>query len=231
MDALLVTAQQLTASPWFYALMLAVALVDAVLPVLPSEAVIIAAGVLATGGTPDLALVVAAAATGAFLGDHLCYAIGRGLGPVLLRRAGPGSRRHRSVVAARRQLRERGGIALVAGRHIPGGRTAITVTCGLTHYPRPRFALFAAIATSLWAVTNGLIGVVGGIAFADDPLLGLVAGMTLAAGIAVVGEIARRVRRRIRARRSPDALRGPLRDAPAAPPAGHEKRPRTGLDA
>jgi membrane protein DedA with SNARE-associated domain len=188
-------AEQLTASPWFAVVVLVAAVLDAVLPVLPSETLIIAAGVLGVADVPQLLVVAAAAALGAFLGDHLCYAIGRLSGPAILARADVRSRRRRSYDAARRALDSRGGTAIVAGRHVPGGRTAITLLCGATGFPRARFALFAAVAATLWAALNGAIGAIGGVAFAADPLLGLVVGMSTALAVTVVAEAVRRIRR------------------------------------
>lgn len=201
LNSLLGTAQLLMTSPWFYAVLLAFALVDAVIPMVPSETVIVAAGVLAVTGTPNMVLVVAAATAGSFLGDHAVYLLGRLAGPRLLRSAAPGSRRLRSVRAAGRALAERGGIAIIAGRHIPGGRTAIMLTCGLTHYHRPRFALFSLVACVVWALMNAVIGIVGGIVFTEDPALGLLAGGAVALALGVGGEMLGRSRRRRRARR------------------------------
>ena len=63
---------------------------DVLFPVIPSEGAVIAAGVFAaSAGGPNLPLVMAVAAAGAFVGDHIAYGIGRSvLGP----RAGPPAR-------------------------------------------------------------------------------------------------------------------------------------------
>ena len=53
----------LAGSPWAYALILAVAAVDAFLPVVPSEATVVTAGVFAAVGDLSLALVIAAASS------------------------------------------------------------------------------------------------------------------------------------------------------------------------
>src|SRR5579862_1692058 len=60
---------------------------DAVLPVLPSETVIIAFGVATAGSTdPRVFLIVACAALGAFTGDNLAYLIGWRFAPAVERR-------------------------------------------------------------------------------------------------------------------------------------------------
>ena len=72
-------------------LVLAVAALDAVFPVVPSEATAIAAGVVAGAGDLSIALVVAAAAAGAFAGDSGAYGLGRAFGPRATRRLPSGA--------------------------------------------------------------------------------------------------------------------------------------------
>ena len=55
---------------------------DAVVPVVPSETAIVGLGVTTAGSTdPRILLLILLAATGAFLGDNLCYVSGRRFGP------------------------------------------------------------------------------------------------------------------------------------------------------
>jgi membrane protein DedA with SNARE-associated domain len=77
MDWILDSLDALAGSPWAYALILAVAAVDAFLPVVPSEATVVTAGVFAAVGDLSLALVIAAGAAGALAGDTTSYAGGR----------------------------------------------------------------------------------------------------------------------------------------------------------
>ncbi len=66
-----------------YAIAVAMPALDAVFPVVPSETAIIALGVATAGSAdPRIALLVACAALGAFLGDNLSYLIGRRFGPL-----------------------------------------------------------------------------------------------------------------------------------------------------
>ena len=63
------------------------AALDAIFPVVPSETAIIALGVATAGSAdPRIALLVASAAAGAFLGDNLSYLIGRRFSPWAERR-------------------------------------------------------------------------------------------------------------------------------------------------
>ncbi len=60
---------------------------DALLPWLPSESVIIALGAVTAGSTdPRIGVLVVLAALGAFLGDNAAYLVGLRFGPAVDRR-------------------------------------------------------------------------------------------------------------------------------------------------
>ena len=61
-----------------------------------------------------------------------------------------------------------------------------------------RFAAFAAVAAIGWASYAALLGYIGGRAFEDNPLWGLLVGFGLAALTLLVVEVARRSRARSR---------------------------------
>lgn len=194
-DSVLDLIHQVMASPWIYLALFLVAVLDGFFPVVPSESAVITAGVFAAStGTPHLAAVIALAALGAFVGDHISYAIGRTAGDRLLRpRAG---RKRRAAFAwAERALAERGGLVLVVARYIPGGRTVVTSSMGALDYPLRRFAGFDGIAAVSWAIYSGMVGYVGGIAFERDPIKGVLFGVGLAIGVTVVVELVRFARR------------------------------------
>jgi membrane-associated protein len=184
-----------SASPWTYVVLLGFAALDPLFPVVPSETAAIAAGVLAGAGELSIALVVAAAAAGAFLGDNSSYGVGRTAGQKLTRPLFRGAKGRTRRAWAERTLDERGGYLLVAARFIPGGRTAATLTAGVTHMRWTRFLRFTALAAVLWASFAAGLGYVGGRAFEEQPWLGLVAAVALATAITLSVELARRLPR------------------------------------
>nr|WP_246407423.1 VTT domain-containing protein [Modestobacter versicolor] len=200
-------------SPWVYLVVLALAALDGFLPVVPSESVVITAGVFAATGQPDLAAVVAVAALGAFAGDHTSYLFGHLAGPRLRHRARPGTRRRRALDRAELLLDTRGGVLLVTARYVPGARTALTLTAGAVGWPLRRFTPFAALAALTWALWSAVIGYVGGMAFEEDPLRGLLLGLGLALALAGLGELVRALVHRRRAARAPEPERA-LAEAP-----------------
>jgi membrane-associated protein len=171
-------------------------MVDAFFPAVPSESLVVSAGVFAATGEPNLVWIIAAAALGAFAGDHISYLLGRTAGERFLRRAQPGSRKAAALERGGRLLEDRGGTILVACRYIPGARTAITLTAGAVAYPLRSFSFFDGIAALSWGAYSALIGYIGGAAFEDAPLKGLALGLGIALSVAVLVELVRHLRRR-----------------------------------
>ena len=66
-----------SSSPWFYLIIFVIAVFDSVLPIVPSETLVIIGGVSAGSGSLSIALVILCAGSGAFVGDNLSYFIGR----------------------------------------------------------------------------------------------------------------------------------------------------------
>ena len=179
-----------------YVIAVLVPALDAVFPVLPSETLIIALGVATAGSTdPRIGLLVACAAVGAFLGDNLSYLIGRRAGPWAERRFFPGEKGARRRAWAERSLRRFGMPLIVICRFVPGGRTAVTLSCGITGYPRRRFVVATAVAGSVWALYSFYLGRLGGKAFQDRPWVGLVVAFGVTVAVSGLVEVFRRIRR------------------------------------
>jgi membrane protein DedA with SNARE-associated domain len=198
-DAILNLLDGAMTSPWIYAALFALAAIDGFLPLVPSETLAISAGVYAAAGDTTLVAVIAAAALGAFAGDHISYLTGRRFGRRLVDGAAPGSRRAAGFGWARGQLAERGGSILIVCRYIPGARTATTLTAGAVGHRLRSFSTFDAIAALSWGAYTALVGYVGGTAFEDNPLMGVGVGLGIALGLAGTVEVVRHRRRRGRA--------------------------------
>ena len=184
-----------SASGWAYAIVFLLSLLDAFLPVVPSETAVITAGVVAAGGDLSLPLVILVGACGAFAGDNISYLIGQQFGRGVVDRFG-GKKGRSRIEWAKRQLRERGVQLILVGRFIPGGRTAVTLSAGLTAFPWRRFLPADAAAALAWAVYAALLGYFGGRAFESAPWQGLL--IALGTGFALGGavELGRHLRKR-----------------------------------
>ncbi|HET6950753.1 MAG TPA: DedA family protein [Acidimicrobiales bacterium] len=182
-----------------YLLVLLLAAFDVVVPVLPSETAVVLGGVLAWQGRLHPVPLVLAAATGAVLGDHLSYAVGRWTQRGRPEsRAGSGRRTKmaRLQAWAAQQLHRRGPALLIVARFIPGGRTA---------YPLRRFTPATVVAGSLWAGFATTLGYVGGHTFHDQTLLATGLGILLAVGFAGLVELVLSWRERRAGRTAPAA--------------------------
>lgn len=203
-------AETLAASPWIFALVFALAILDGLFPPVPSETVIVATAALsATTGRPDWALLAFAAAAGAFTGDNLTYAIGRAIGTTRFRWL-RGRRAQHAVATATRGF-ERGGASVIfVARYIPVGRVAVNLTAGAVGYSRRRFVLFSLGAAVTWALYCVAIGYVAGHLFRDSPLIGMAIGIVLAIvlGLVVDRTIAAVRNSRARARSRAEQERG-----------------------
>lgn len=180
-----------SSSPWFYLIIFVVAALDSVFPVVPSETLVIIGGVSAGLGNLWIPLVIVCAACGAYVGDNLSYSIGREASDWVIRRqtrTEKGAKRMATVVE---QVRERGGLLLITARFIPGGRTALTLSCGVTRQPRRWFMGWAAIAAVIWANYAALLGFIGGRSFEENHTLAFIIAFVTAFSITALIELVR----------------------------------------
>ena len=185
----------ISGSAWSYAIVFAVAAVDAFFPLVPSEATVITAGVLAGTGDLNILLVILAGASGALCGDNVCYWAGRIFGERIAERVFTGQRR-RHYDRAHNLVEERGAYIILVARFIPLGRTAVTFACGSLDWPWHRFIRYDAIAATLWASYAALLGYFGGKTFEDAPWKGLLIAFAIAASVAGLTELVRWYRKR-----------------------------------
>jgi membrane protein DedA with SNARE-associated domain len=185
---------------WFVAVIFAVAFLDSVIPAVPSETCVIIGGVAAGAGNQNLGLVIAAGAVGAFLGDNTAYSIGRRASGYFERRAARKPKFAARLQWAAEQIRRRGGLLLITARFIPGGRTVLTISCGITRQFRGWFVAWVAVAAAIWATYAALLGYVGGATFEDDHTKAFLVAFGAAIATTVLIEVVGASRRRRKAR-------------------------------
>jgi membrane protein DedA with SNARE-associated domain len=170
-------ASMVTDSPVTYLVIFALCAIDPLLPILPAEAAVTAASVLAGQGQLSILAVMLAAGLGAFVGDNVVYWIGRSAGRPLVDKVLRGRTDRLEVVEER--FRRSGGVLIVIGRFIPGGRTAVAVSAGVLHFSWPRFLAWDAFAAVIWAFQAALPGYIGGVVVEDRPWLAMIVGFGL----------------------------------------------------
>ncbi|MBT2418698.1 VTT domain-containing protein [Streptomyces sp. ISL-22] len=174
-------------------------LIGALVPVVPTGALVSSAAVVAFHQTApfSLALVFVTASTAAFLGDATLYWLGRrGM------RSKNGSRwlaaiRSRApedrLTQAQDKLAGHGVAVLVLSRLVPAGRLPVMLACLLAKWPMRRFARGNLPACLAWAVTYQLIGILGGSLF-EEPWEGVVAAVALTLVISGAPSVWKRLR-------------------------------------
>ena len=180
---------------WFLFVILGIAFLDSVIPIVPSETAVILGGLAAYDhGVDRLALVILAGAVGAFLGDNFAYVLGHRFSPRVEKFASTRPKLSSRLDWARTQIRTRGGPLLITARFIPGGRTALTITSGLTHQPRRWFASWIGLAAVIWASYAALLGYIGKDRFKDNHTAAFLFAFGAAVSITIVIEVVRHVR-------------------------------------
>jgi membrane-associated protein len=185
-------------SSWTYVLVFAIAMLDAFFPLVPSETVAITAGVVAGAGDLNVFVVIVAAASGAFIGDNISFAIGHFFGKRTVDRFFSGEKAQKRLQWAEEQLEKRGAYIIVVARFIPGGRTATTFTAGYVQdFAWFRFMRYDALAASIWGCYTVLLGYFGGKTFEDAPWKGLLLAFGIALTVTLVIEAVRHLRARL----------------------------------
>jgi membrane protein DedA with SNARE-associated domain len=179
-----------------YPVVFAAALTDVLFPLIPSETIVITASVLAAQGGLWIWLIVPLVAVGAFLGDNLCYLLGRRIGDPVADRLFKGEVGQARLRWAEEALRRRGAILIGVGRFIPGGRTATTFAAGTLEMPYRQFIAADAPAAVLWALYISMLGYLGGETFKDDLWLPLGTSFACAMAVGAGFEIWRRLQKR-----------------------------------
>ncbi|WP_327726949.1 VTT domain-containing protein [Streptomyces sp. NBC_00487] len=173
-------------------------LIGALVPVVPTGALVSSAAVVAFHQTAPLALllVFVVASVAAFLGDIALYWLGRrGMGSKngsrwleAIRRRAPEDR----LAQAQAKLDDHGVAVLVLSRLMPAGRLPVMLACLLAKMPLRRFARGNLPACLAWAVTYQLIGILGGSLF-EEPWQGVLAAVALTLLLSVVPSVWRRM--------------------------------------
>lgn len=125
---------------------------------LPGDSLLFTAGLLASQGFSNIALLMVGAAVAAVAGDQVGYVIGRRAGPAIFKR--PDSRffHQKNVERARAYFAEHGSKTIVLARFVPVVRTFVPVVAGVGQMQYRKFVSFNVIGGVLWGAGVTLAG-------------------------------------------------------------------------
>ena len=189
--------KETSSSPWFYVVIFTIAVLDSVLPIVPSETLVIIGGVTAGTGDLSIALVILCGCAGAFVGDNMSYFLGREASDWVVKRRTRTEKGAKQLEKIVEQIRDRGGLLLITARFIPGGRTLLTLSCGVTKQPRKWFIGWAIVAASIWSTYASLLGFIGGKSFADNHTNAFLIAFASAFSVTILIEVARAITHRV----------------------------------
>ncbi|MEV6926427.1 DedA family protein [Dactylosporangium sp. NPDC051485] len=156
-----------------YATVLVLLTIDAFIPVVPAQALMIGGGILSASGHAQLLLLVLSGVAGVVAGDLLAFLVGRRL--ARRNRAQRTLPRRAAKVAAKlnEAMQRHIFLAVLFCRFVPAGRMITAVYAGRNGISTRRFATYDVLAATLWASYGALLGHFGGEAIADSAWLPL----------------------------------------------------------
>lgn len=184
-------------------------LLESIFPPLPSELIMPLAGFVASRRHEPVWAPIVAGTIGSLVGAVAWYLVGRRLGQDRLRwlvdRYGRWmALRGRDIDRAARWFEQRGGIAVLLGRLIPGVRVFISVPAGFAPMPFVPFLVASAVGTIVWNAALVYAGQLLGANY--DRVARFVGPLSWIALGAALMALAMRAARHARARREARAL-------------------------
>ncbi|GAA3678528.1 DedA family protein [Arthrobacter ginkgonis] len=185
--------------PWYYPLMLVLVALDAALPPVPSELLVLGAGSMAAQGSLNPVAAVLAAAAGCWAGDIALYLVFRNGLTQWFGRFRWGRWGHRNILRLMGKAgRETTYAGLVGARFLSGGRTASVAAAGMANLPLGPFLALSGTGALLWSTWMVALGYVTGNSTGLSPWISAVIGMGLGTlvGLVIAGGMAIRARRK-----------------------------------
>jgi membrane-associated protein len=119
---------------------------------LPGDSLLLTAGLLASRGKLDMAILVIALPLAAILGDSVGYWFGKKTGPRIFRREDSLLFRRKNLLAAKAFYERHGGKTVVLARFLPFIRTFAPIVAGAVEMRYSRFLFFNVVGGLLWGI-------------------------------------------------------------------------------
>jgi membrane-associated protein len=159
---------------------------------LPGDTLLFTAGLLASQGTLNVAVILIGSFVAAVAGNQVAYALGNRVGPALFK---PGSRLFKAeyVEKANDYFDKFGSRTIVLARFVPAVRTFAPILAGIGTMRYRTFVTFNVVGALLWAVGVTLLGYTLGktVHGIDKYLLPVIIVIAAASAVPVILEIRR----------------------------------------
>lgn len=145
---------------WIYGLLFLIVFVETglvVMPLLPGDSLLFAAGAIAATGGMDPVLLIALLFTAAVLGDTVNYHVGKYIGPKVYEHESRFIRRDH-LLATRDFFERHGGKTIIIARFMPFVRTFAPFVAGVGSMEYRRFLTFNVVGAALLVVSFVTLG-------------------------------------------------------------------------
>ncbi len=134
---------------------------------LPGDSLLLTAGILASQGFIDIALLLIFSFVAAVLGDNVGYTTGKRLGRRLFSKKESRFFNPKHLIAAQNFYEKHGGKTIILARFVPLIRTFAPIVAGMGNMKYSTFFVYNLVGGLLWAVGVTLIGYFLGRAIPD----------------------------------------------------------------
>lgn len=147
--------------PWVYALLFLIIFVETglvVMPFLPGDSLLFAAGAIAGLGGMSLPGLLVLLSVAAILGDALNYSVGRWFGPRVFQWESTRFFNRAAFDRTHAFYERHGPITIVVARFLPFVRTFAPFVAGIGHMTYPRFAFYNVLGALVWVGSLTTLG-------------------------------------------------------------------------
>jgi membrane-associated protein len=158
---------------------------DAIIPIFPSESLLTTGANLAAQDGSPLVLwrLMLAGALGATLGDSILYWLSRTVLREFMSRRVDQAAENPKVATAIDVLHTNAPLIIAVGRFVPGVRFVVAATMGLTAYKYPRFLLWSAIGGTAWASFTCVFSYAIASIVDDKPVVSILLSVVVTTGL------------------------------------------------
>lgn len=146
---------------WTYALLFLIVFCETgvvILPILPGDSLLFAAGAIAALGDLNIAFIFVLLASAAFLGDNVNYWVGYNIGPRVFRLENHPIFKKAYLDKTQAFYDKYGGKTIIFARFVPIVRTFTPFVAGVGRMPYKTFLAYSIAATLLWVTVCTLSG-------------------------------------------------------------------------